>query len=163
MNINVGIGDLTVNRAPFVLETRGLGSCVGVTLYDEEKKIGALAHIMLPSVSSLAQENISENMKFRYAEYALPYMLNKMFFMGSERKDIVAKIIGGASMFKRKSSTLNIGEKNIEAVRTFLKNNFIKVQAEEVGGDMGRTIFFDLNNGVVIMKIYGKVKREVKI
>lgn len=163
MNINVGIGDLTVNRAPFVLETRGLGSCVGVTLYDKEKKIGALAHIMLPSISSLAQENISENMKFRYAEYALPYMLNKMFFMGSERKNIVAKIIGGASMFRRKSSTLNIGEKNVEAVRTFLKNNFIKVQAEEVGGDMGRTIFFDLNNGVVIMRIYGKVKREVKI
>ena len=66
-------------------------------------------------------------------------------------------------MFKRKSGTLNIGEKNIEAVRTFLKNNFIKVQAEEVGGDMGRTIFFDLNNGVVIMRIYGKVKQEVKI
>lgn len=163
MNINVGIGDLTVNRAPFVLETRGLGSCVGVTLYDKEKKIGALAHIMLPSISSLAQENISENMKFRYAEYALPYMLNKMFFMGSERKNIVAKIIGGASMFRRKSSTLNIGEKNVEAVRTFLKNNFIKVQAEEVGGDMGRTIFFNLNNGVVVMRIYGKVKKEVQI
>lgn len=163
MNINVGIGDLTVSKAPFILETRGLGSCVGVTLYDNKKKIGALAHIMLPRITSSIKENANENMKFRYAEYALPYMLNKMFFMGSERKDIVAKIVGGASMFKRKSGTLNIGEKNIEAVKTFLKNNFIKVQAEEVGGDMGRTIFFDLNNGVVIMRIYGKVKQEVKI
>ena len=80
MNINVGIGDLTVSKAPFILETRGLGSCVGVTLYDNKKKIGALAHIMLPRITSSIQENVSENMKFRYAEYALPYMLNKMFF-----------------------------------------------------------------------------------
>lgn len=163
MNINVGIGDLAVNKAPFILETRGLGSCVGVTLYDKQNKIGALAHIMLPCFSSAVKENLKENMKFRYADYALPYMLDKMIFMGSDKKNIVAKIIGGASMFRRKSSTLNIGEKNVDAVRKFLKDNFIKVQAEEVGGDMGRTIFFDLDSGIVVMKICGKVRKEVEI
>ncbi len=163
MNINVGIGDLAINKAPVILETRGLGSCVGVTLYDRQNKIGALAHIMLPCFSNTMKENVAENMKFRYADYALPYMLNKMIFMGSNKMGIVAKIIGGASMFKRKSSTLNIGEKNVEEVRKFLKSNFVKIQAEEVGGDMGRTIFFDLNSGVVTMKIYGKVRQEVEI
>lgn len=163
MNINVGIGDLTINKAPFILETRGLGSCVGVTLYDKQNRIGALAHIMLPCFSSAVKENLNDNMKFRYADYALPYMLDRMIFMGSDKRNIEAKIIGGASMFRRKSSTLNIGEKNVDAVRKFLKDNFIKVRAEEVGGDMGRTIFFDLNSGVVIMKIYGKVKQEIEI
>lgn len=163
MNINVGIGELSVNRAPVVLETRGLGSCVGVTLYDTKNRIGALAHMMLPSLSCSNNKEISEPMKFRYVDYALPYMLKKMIFMGSNRDDIVAKIVGGASMFRRKSSTLNIGEKNVKAVKKILRDNDIKLRAEEIGGDMGRTVFFDLNSGVILMRIYGNERKEIEI
>lgn len=162
MNINIGIGELVVNKAPFILETRGLGSCVGVTFYDEENKIGALAHIMLPKVSDMSVKIDNDN-KFRYAEYALPYMLNKMIAMGGNKKNIVAKMVGGASMFKRKSVNLNIGERNIDAVREFLKENSIKLQAEEVGGDIGRTVIFNLNDGRIIIKIYGKVRQEIEL
>ena len=154
--INIGIGELVVNKAPFILETRGLGSCVGVTFYDKKNKIGALAHIMLPNVSCNVEDLESDNGRFRYAEYALPYMLNKMLAMGGNKNDIVAKIVGGASMFKRKSG-------NLFAVKKFLKENSIKLQAEEVGGDIGRTIFFNLNDGSIIMKIYGKVKQEIEL
>ena len=66
-------------------------------------------------------------------------------------------------MFKRKSGNLNIGEQNVFAVKKFLKENSIKLQAEEVGGDIGRTIFFNLNDGSIIMKIYGKVKQEIEL
>lgn len=163
MNINVGIGELNVNRAPVVLETRGLGSCVGVTLYDTKNRIGALAHMMLPNFTSSSHKGVSELMKFRYVDYALPYMLKKMIFMGSSQKDIVAKIVGGASMFRRKSSTLNIGEKNVKAVKKFLMDNDIKLEAEEIGGEMGRTVFFDLNSGIILMRIYGNERKEIEI
>lgn len=161
--INIGIGELVVNRAPFILETRGLGSCVGVTFYDKKNKIGALAHIMLANVSCKSEDLDDGNGRFRYAEYALPYMLNKMLAMGGNKDDIVAKIVGGASMFKRKSGNLNVGEKNVFAVKKFLKENSIKLEAEEVGGDIGRTIIFNLNDGSILMKIYGKVKQEIEL
>lgn len=163
MNINVGIGELNVNRAPVILETRGLGSCVGVTLYDTKNRIGALAHMMLPHFPNPVDNEINESMKFRYVDYALPYMLKKMIFMGSNQEDIVAKVVGGASMFKRKSNTLNIGEKNVNAVKNFLRDNSIKLEAEEIGGEMGRTVFFDLNSGVILMKVYGNERKEIEI
>lgn len=163
MKINVGIGELCVNKAPVVLETRGLGSCVGVTFYDKKNKIGALAHVMLPNVNVLNNEGDDTNTKFRYADYALPYIIDKMNHMGSCKSDIVAKIIGGASMFRRKSNTLNIGNKNIESVRNILKKNNIKIEAEEIGGETGRTIIFDLNSGIVLIKIYGINKQEIEI
>ena len=163
MKIDIGIGDLMVSKAPAILGTRGLGSCVGVTLYDRCKKIGALAHIMLPYYSELQDKNVSESLKFRYADYAIPYMINKMNDLGSRKYDIVAKIIGGASMFRRKSSALDIGNKNVDAVRKILKTNFINIKSEEIGGDMGRTVFLDLSNGTVMIKIYGKVRQEFEI
>ena len=49
MKQNVGIGEYRVARPPAVLVSLGLGSCVGVALYDPERKVGGLAHIMLPS------------------------------------------------------------------------------------------------------------------
>ncbi len=162
MNINIGIGELVVDRAPHTLETRGLGSCIGLTLYDETKKIGALAHIMLPYLSEFdsIKEILTQNIKFRYADYAIPYILNKMTLMGSDVTNVKAKIIGGASMFRRKSSTLNIGEKNINAVKNILDCSGIKIIAEEVGGETGRTVFFDLNYGTVLVRIYGRDKRD---
>ena len=164
MKICVGIGELRVDRSPVILETRGLGSCVGVTLYDKTTKIGALCHIMLPNINIANEQEINDrNTMFKYADYAIPYIINKMICMGSEKKDIIAKIIGGASMFRRKSNTLDIGNKNIEAVRSILKNNNIKVAAEEVGGEMGRTVIFDLNSGIVMIKIYGINKQEFEI
>lgn len=162
MNINIGIGELVVDRAPHILETRGLGSCVGLTLYDETKKIGALAHIMLPYLSEFdsTKEIVNGDIKFRYADYAIPYILNKMTVMGSDIRNVKAKIIGGASMFRRKSSTLNIGQKNIKAVKNILNFNDIRLIAEEIGGETGRTVFFDLNNGTVLIKIYGRDKQD---
>ncbi len=163
MNINIGIGELVVSKAPHILETRGLGSCVGVTFYDTVNKIGALAHIMLPNASGVSIKLDKVNSRFRYAEYVLPYMLDRMIAMGSNKSNIVAKIVGGASMFKRKSVNLNIGERNIIAVKNFLKENSIKLQGEEIGGDIGRTVLFNLNDGRIIIKIYGKVKQEIEL
>lgn len=163
MNINVGVGELNINKAPVILETRGLGSCVGVTFYDAKNKAGALAHMMLPTYLNASNVNISERAKFRYVDYALPYILKKMIFMGSDKKDIVAKLVGGASMFRRKSNILNIGEQNVKAVKSFLDENDIELKGEEIGGEMGRSIFFNLSNGIILMKVYGRNKSEFEI
>lgn len=159
-NVIVGIGDIKIAEAPNILETRGLGSCVGVTVYDTKKKIGGLAHVMLPCYSK-CNEVLTEATKFRYANYSLPFMISKMIFMGCSTDNMIGKIFGGASMFKRKSKTLDIGKKNVEAAKKFLRDNSVKLVAQHVEGEMGRSIFFNLNSGVVKVIIYGKDKQEI--
>ncbi len=160
-NVNVGIGDVRVGTYPMILETRGLGSCVGVTMYDPTKKIGGLAHLMLPN--SNPDETLTDLTKLRYANYALPFMVGKMIFMGCSKENIVGKLVGGASMFRKKSPTLDIGKKNIEAVKQFFHENSLSIVSEHIEGVVGRSLFFDLNSGKVIIKIYGKDRQEFEI
>lgn len=162
-NVDVGIGDIKVARSPIVLVARGLGSCVGVTIYDEVKKIGGLAHIMLPYYFQSDDCFMTYSNKMRYATFALPLMLNRMISMGCENVNMVSKIFGGASMFKRKSRTLDIGKKNIAAAEEFLSERKIEVVSRHVEGEMGRSIFFNLSTGRVKLFMYGKDRQEIEL
>lgn len=162
LNVNVGIGDIKVARSPLTLVARGLGSCVGVTIYDEVNRVGGLAHIMLPCYFQSDDGFMTYSNRMRYATFALPFMLNKMVSMGCERFNMVSKIFGGASMFRRKSRTLDIGKKNIMAVEEFLSENNIEVVSRHVEGEMGRSIFFNLCTGSVKLIMYGKDRQEIE-
>lgn len=145
--INVGIADIEIARAPDILRTI-LGSCVGICLYDNKNRIGGLAHIMLPRI-----HDRDSNIK-KFADTAIPYLLNEMVKAGAGRKDIKAKIIGGATMFKIATKNLasNIGKNNIEAVKQILNDLNIAITAQDLGGDLGRTIDFYLETGKIKIK-----------
>lgn len=150
--VNVGIGEFKVARAPAVLITHNLGSCVGIALYDVYHKIGGLAHITLPSYKAI--DNLQkENPKF--ADTALRLMIEKMEQMGARRSFVVAKIAGGGDMFGLSPSApfeFDIGKQNVEAVKYCLKKYSINVLAEEVLGSIPRTMKLDLDTGKVILK-----------
>ncbi|HVP93701.1 MAG TPA: chemotaxis protein CheD [Methanoregulaceae archaeon] len=130
----IGIGEHHLGKTP--MSSIGLGSCVGLVIHDRDKGIGVLAHIMLP-VSQGKQERPG-----KYADTAVEMMIGELAKAGSNPYSLVAKIAGGASMFKSFSGNLNIGERNVEAIRKLLKERNIPIVGEEVGGDMGRTIVY---------------------
>lgn len=138
--INVGIGELRVSRSPDLLRTT-VGSCVGIIIYDPVKKVGGLAHIMLPKYTGgnkakFADTGIEELIRVLVKEY------------GATKKNLAAKIAGGADMFnhgKDKLGILAIGKNNIEAVCNSLKSNRIRLVASDIGKNYGRTIEFDIN------------------
>lgn len=147
--IKVGIADLASARHPGRLRTAGLGSCVGVALYDRRKKIGGLAHIMLPD-SRQARGPIK---LAKYADTAIPELVRQMEALGAVRHDVVAKLAGGAQMFEHVSSdALKIGERNVEAVRAVLHLIGIPIVAEAVGGRVGRTVELDLEDGMYYVR-----------
>jgi chemotaxis protein CheD len=152
MRQSVGIGEYRVVKSPAVLVSLGLGSCVGVALYDPERKIGGLAHVMLPS--SNGTEKIANPGK--YADQAIRLMLEEMIKHGASRSRIVAKIAGGATMFK--NSKNSIGERNVESVREILKKEGIKIVGEDTGKNYGRSIEFDIETGLLHVRSfkYGK-------
>lgn len=145
--ITVGIADMRIAKSPDILRTI-LGSCIGICLYDNVNHIGGLAHIMLPNSEGRDEKSA------KYADSAIPVLIKNMLSNGAHRRDLTAKLIGGATMFNISKDSMigNIGGNNIIKVREILKEFNIPVIAEELGGDSGRTIDFYTENGTVKIK-----------
>lgn len=139
---SVGIGEVRVDQGDVILAAYGVGSCVVIVLYDAVFKIGGLAHVMLP---------LGNDTSSRYPKGALKKMLQHMSTRGVSQRDITAKIVGGASMFdifKRHG----IGKQNVERTRKELRTLGIPIVAEDVFGHWGRSVFFNLANGEVLVR-----------
>ena len=152
--IIVGMGDYAVAKNPVKLATLGLGSCIGIALYDPKKQIGGLAHIMLPSIKNAR----SKENRAKYADTGILKLVEEMTMMGASKKHIQAKIAGGASMFSFvKNDMLNIGERNVIATKKALLDLDIPIISEDTGRHHGRTIELDTLDGELFIKRVHKV------
>ncbi|MCI8804285.1 MAG: chemotaxis protein CheD [Clostridiales bacterium] len=151
--IVVGMADLNVTKSPGILTTLGLGSCVGISIYDHVNKIAGLAHIMLPDSSQI--KNNSNVAKF--ADSAIKKLIMDMCMVGARRDFLKAKIAGGAQMFAFDSMNENmrIGDRNVEASTRILRMYNIPIVANHTGSNYGRTIELYAEDGRLIVKTIG--------
>lgn len=150
--ITIGIADMKMAQSSGMLITYALGSCIGICLYDQKIKLGALIHIMLPLNMEPGRKNT-----MKYADTGIRETLKMMEAKGASRSRITAKIAGGAKMFEIKGGSLsNIGQRNIESVHNTLKREGIKLLQEDVGGTVARTLLFDVSTGLGCVRCYGK-------
>lgn len=160
MSEKVGPGQIKILTKEGVLVAYGLGSCIGLFLYDQIAKVGGLAHIMLsgnaPEIPGLSGS--------KYAENAIEMILQEMEEYGARKERVVAMIAGGAHMFHDSGSDTRqlIGEKNISGVRESLKRRRIPIAAEDVGEDYGRTIEAHIATGQLIVKSYRHPMKTLK-
>jgi chemotaxis protein CheD len=147
----VKMADYAVGGEDKVIATLGLGSCVAVSLYDKFNRVGGLVHIMLP-------ENPGDKNTAKYADTAIPMLINQLEEMGAYRRRLSAKIVGGASMFKSESgeSIMKIGERNIDAVKRHLKKAGVEITAADVGKDYGRSMYFYIEDGRVEIRSFSR-------
>jgi chemotaxis protein CheD len=155
--VNVGVAQLKIGTSEQMLRTI-LGSCVGICIYDRNKKIGGMSHILLPEASG-------SNQIEKYADTAIPALINLLLKQGCTKEFMSAKIAGGASMFKFKISTSlgQIGERNIEVTKDILKKAGIALLCEDTGGSTGRVIDFFLNDGHLKVKAGGVEQNYYKV
>jgi len=148
------MADLKVVKDPGGLTTLGLGSCVGIALYDAKVKVAGLAHIMLPDSKQI--QNNSNIAKF--ADTAMAQMLKDMERIGAKRMNMKAKIAGGAQMFafNATNDNLRIGDRNVEATIKLLKQYNIPLIAKETGADYGRTVELYADDGRFVIKSVGR-------
>ena len=146
----IGIGDYVVVEGDTKTSTVGLGSCIGTVIYDQINKVSGMSHIMLPSMGD-RQDRLG-----KYADTALPVLIDEMIKKGALRNRMKAKIAGGASLFAFKEDNLHIGTRNTEAVKKVLNEQKIRISAEDVGGERGRTIIFNPENNELYIKMVKK-------
>ncbi len=156
----VGISDCKMTRNPNVLVTHALGSCVGICLYDRNIKIGGLAHIMLPDSTQFVQTSIN---RMKFADTAIIDLIQSLLSYGADIRRITAKIAGGAQMFavQGNSQIGSIGIRNVESVKTILRNQRISILAEDTGLDYGRTVYFDVATGLMKVKSLNNIICEM--
>jgi chemotaxis protein CheD len=150
--ILVGIADLKIADRPHILTTMGLGSCVGATLYDPQLHIGGLVHVLLPSSNGETPAN-----KAKFADSGIPELIDQLLAMGARRSSLVAKIAGGANMFSsnRNSNIFMVGQRNVEMCLDVLAKQRIRLVASDTGGNYGRTIELNTENGQLLIKTIG--------
>lgn len=157
--IKVGMADLNIAKSPDSLTTLGLGSCIGLTLYDPVAKIGGLVHYMLPDSTKL--KNNSNIAKF--GDTGIRELYKKMIKKGASPTRMVAKIAGGAKMFEVSglSSVGNVGERNAEEAKIILKELKVRLVAEDTGLNYGRTVVLNCENGEYLIKSVGKPQKVI--
>lgn len=152
--IKVGMADLKTCKSPNVLTTLGLGSCVGIVLYDPITKVSGLAHVMLPDSTKISNNsNIA-----KFADTAIAKTIKDMVALGANQKRLVSKLAGGAQMFSFSSTNelMRIGDRNVEATKVKLGELGIPILAEDTGANYGRTIEFYSETGDLLIKTIGK-------
>jgi len=141
----IGIGEYTVGSMP--MTSIGLGSCVALIFYDESRSTGGMAHVMLPDSGGKTDR------PGKYADTAMKILLAGLKAENNPARSLTARLVGGACMFEYFGTNLNIGDRNIQALRTHLADKKIRITAEDVGGKVGRpVIFHPQDKGKVLIK-----------
>lgn len=158
--VEVGIGDLRIERDGHILSVCSLGSCVAAILYDPVNKIGGMVHVILPENSS---SNGREFNPRRFADTGIKILVKEIVSAGAERFYLKAYLVGGANLFPTLSQQLakNIGRENAEAVRRILQKEHIPIIAEDTGGNYGRSIEFYISSGEVWIKSYQHGRKKL--
>ncbi len=158
--IEVNMAESKVAKSPAVMVSRGLGSCLAIIIYDPSRKVGAMAHTMLPDIE---KSRIKTN-PARFVNSVVPGMLDDMQKLGAHinKNNLVAKIFGGAHMFTfiDANNPFSVGDRHIDMAKTVLSQHGINIVAEDVGGNFGRTVEFFLETGKVRVRTISLKEKE---
>ncbi|HOB91503.1 MAG: chemotaxis protein CheD [Bacillota bacterium] len=159
--IAVGLGEIKVSKNPdSTLVCFGLGSCVAVGIYDSINRIGGMAHVVLPDSSI----GLAHGSPGKYADTAIPALIEQLKAAGARKSHMRVKIAGGAKMFASSpglSNVLDVGTKNVAAVKKALASCGLRIAAEDCGGRAGRTFMLSLKDGVARVRTLGRSEIEL--
>jgi chemotaxis protein CheD len=149
------MGEMVISANPETeLMALGLGSCIGLAMVDRAAGVAGLAHVMLPESDGAGAPAA------KFADTAVPELLERVCDAGARRSRLQIAIAGGASMFAG-SQSLDIGARNQQAVREALRRANLRCNAAETGGDQGRTMRVAVGSGTVTSRTIGQEPIEL--
>jgi chemotaxis protein CheD len=158
MQRTIGISEMWVSAEPNdVLVTYSLGSCVGVSMYDSQARVGGMIHCMLPSSS--ADPDKARQIPEMFMDTGVPALIDAIVKKGGSPQRIVAKVAGAAAPLSR-DGVFQIGPRNFEALRNTLAKSAIPIAGQDVGGSVARTLLLYMNSGRTTVRC-GGVEKEL--
>jgi chemotaxis protein CheD len=145
-------GKIFSSKKPHIVDTI-LGSCIAVFLRDSTLKFGSINHFMLPLW------NKESDPSFKYGNIAIRELIARMLKMGSNKKNIKAKIFGGSGI-GHPNGAFNIGVRNIILAQDMLKKEQIPIVSFSVGGTRGRKVIFYSASGDVLISY---IKHDINV
>ncbi|HTI97433.1 MAG TPA: chemotaxis protein CheD [Dongiaceae bacterium] len=149
----VGVADMIASNDPSAeIVTYSLGSCLGVTVYDPQVKVGGLLHLMLPDSAINASKAMTS--PYMFVDTGVPRLFQSVFQLGGDRRRLIVKVAGGAQLLDQQG-VFNIGERNFRTFSELLAQRGYTVQARDVGGLSSRTLRLEMATGKVTIKCPG--------
>ncbi|MCK4831017.1 chemotaxis protein CheD [bacterium] len=153
MDVFVGVADMKTSDDPEVtLVTHSLGSCMGLSVYDPQSKVGGMLHYMLPESSSPER---AKSKPLMYADTAIPLLFKSCYELGAVKRRMVVKVTGGSQILDPTEQFM-IGKRNYAALRKILFRNNVLINAEDIGGSVSRTMRLSIATGEVRVKVSGQ-------
>ncbi len=137
--IDVDTGEYYVSTEPVILRSIALGSCVAFLVYDRTRKIGGLAHIMLPGKAP------TTNKTTKYAENSIDILLETVQHLGASINDLEIFVVGGANILQDG----DIPDKIIDSVLGYIVKLNLEIKYMRVGGIQRRSVLLDVTSGQV--------------
>lgn len=145
----LSLGEWAVtNDTDAVLTCLGLGSCVAFIAHDAAARVGGMAHVVLPDSS---QGRPSARSEAKFADLAVPLVVQEMLRLGATRMRLQVTLVGGAKMLSGGPlpDTMHIGDRNAAAVRAAIQALGLRLRLEDLGGTQGRTVRLAVHSGEV--------------
>jgi chemotaxis protein CheD len=149
----VGMGQITSGEPPQTMKAV-VGSCIALALYHPRLKRCVMAHIVLPDSAG------REGTPGKFADTAIPQMLEMLKPASAPAHCLTAKLAGGANMFNS-TGPLQIGDANCQAVAQALRTAGIRVTAQDLGGNRGRRVTFECEEGTMTVESAGQAKKTL--
>lgn len=157
--VAVGLGEIKISRDPGeLLVAYGLGSCLGIGVFDPIARVAGMLHAILPANPNGSSENAG-----KYVDTGVALLLEQMIKLGGERRRFILRMAGGANMLiaPGMSSVLNVGSRNVESAFAIFTTLNLKLASHEVGGNVGRTVRFYVADGRMTIRTMGNQEREI--
>lgn len=156
--ITLKVGEMIAVQGNYHIKSLGIGSCAVIVFYDKKNKIAAMAHSMLPTAHGLGEESkgvdrVVEGTRVydaKYIDSTIPKMLDLILKLGADKDKLKIKLVGGAAMFRSfVNNNQSVGSNNIEVAKKAIKELGLKINAENTGGNHGRSVDLNTSNGVL--------------
>jgi chemotaxis protein CheD len=138
-------GELVATSDPSVISTV-LGSCVSVCLLDPVTRSGGANHFLLPHLTR------GDGSSCRFGRTAMEMLVARMLSLGCQKRNLTARMFGGASQFEVSGGRISIGQQNVQVAKRFLEEEEIPILVQEVGGSRGRKLVFHTETGDVFVR-----------
>jgi len=153
----VGVSDMKISATPGdIIVTHALGSCLGIAIHDPVAEVGGILHVALP-LSSMAPEKAKAN-PYMFVDTGLPRFFREAYAAGAVKGRLVIKVAGGANLSNSRNDRFAIGKRNCVMLRKLFWQNGVLVDAEDVGGDIPRTMYLEVGTGRVWITVGGKAR-----